>query len=219
MVYRMNKIIDLTYMINEQMITYPTPWHPKVSIERLGKIEEVGRNTRKITLGTHTGTHIDAPLHFIENGKSIEKIPLDKIVGKVTIVDFSHFQKNQPIEKESLQKIKITKRMIFRFGWGKYWNKNDFYKDHPFFTEEAANYLVSKGVELLGYDTPSPDNSKSNSNIDSPIHKIFLGSGIVLLEYLANLDKLENLENWNIVVAPMKIEGSDGSPSRVFVFQ
>jgi len=215
----MNKIIDLTYMINDQMITYPTPWHQKVSVERLGKIEEVGRNTRKITLGTHTGTHIDAPLHFIENGKSIEKIPLDKMVGQVTIIDFSHFQKNQPIEKEILQKIKITKRMIFRFGWEKYWNKNEFYQDHPFFTEEAANYLVSKGIELLGYDTPSPDSSKSNSNIDSPIHKIFLGNGVVLLEYLANLDKLENLENWNIVVAPMKIEGSDGSPSRVFVFQ
>lgn len=215
----MNKIIDLTYMINNEMITYPTPWHPKVFVERLGKIEEVGRNTCKITLGTHTGTHIDAPLHFIENGKSIEKIPLDKIVGQVTIVDFSHFQKNQPIEKEVLQKIKITKRMIFRFGWEKYWNKNEFYKDHPFFTEEAANYLVSMGVELLGYDTPSPDSSITNNYIDSPIHKIFLGNGIVLLEYLANLDKLENLENWNIVVAPMKIEGSDGSPSRVFVFQ
>ena len=63
----MNKIIDLTYMINNKMITYPSPWHPKVSIGRLGKIEEVGRNTRKITLGTHTGTHIDAPLHFISN--------------------------------------------------------------------------------------------------------------------------------------------------------
>lgn len=215
----MNKIIDLTYMINNEMITYPTPWHPKVSVKRLGKIEEVGRNTRKITLGTHTGTHIDAPLHFIENGKSIEKIPLEKIVGQVTIVDFSHFKKNQPIEKEILQKIKITKRIIFRFGWEKYWNKNEFYKDYPFFTEEAANYLVLMGVELLGYDTPSPDSSKVNNDIDSPIHKIFLGNGIVLLEYLANLNKLKNLENWNIVVAPMKIEGSDGSPSRVFVFQ
>ena len=215
----MNKIIDLTYLINNEMITYPTPWHPKVSVERLGKIENVGRNTRKITLGTHTGTHIDAPLHFIENGTSIEKIPLGKIVGEVSIVDFSNFRKNQPIEKETLQKIKIAKRMIFRFGWGKYWNTEEFYKDHPFFTEEAANYLVSKGIELLGYDTPSPDNSKLNNEIDSPIHKIFLGNGIVLLEYLANLNKLEELDNWNIVVAPMKIEGSDGSPSRVFVFK
>ncbi|MGY5142940.1 MAG: cyclase family protein [Candidatus Nitrosopumilus sp. bin_32a] len=215
----MKKIIDLTYMINEQMITYPTPWHPKVSVERLGKIEDVGRNTRKITLGTHTGTHIDAPLHFVKDGKSIDKIPLDKIVGKVTIVDFSHFEKNQPIEKKDLEKIKITKRMIFRFGWGEKWNKMEFYENHPFFTEDAANFLVSQGVELLGYDTPSPDNSKPNNGIDSPIHKILLENEIVLLEYLANLENLDSLENWNIVVAPMKIEGSDGSPSRVFLYQ
>jgi arylformamidase len=215
----MNKIIDLTHMINDQMITYPTPWHPKVSVERLGKIEDVGRNTRKISLGTHTGTHIDAPLHFVKDGKSIEKIPLDKIVGKVTIVDFSHLEKNHPIEKENLEKIKITKRMIFRFGWEKYWNKMEFYENHPFFTEDAANFLVSQGVELLGYDTPSPDSSKPISDIDSPIHKILLENEIVLLEYLANLDNLDNLENWNIVVAPMKIEGSDGSPSRVFLYQ
>jgi len=215
----MNKIIDLTHMINEQMITYPTPWHPKVSVERLGKIEDVGRNTRKISLGTHTGTHIDAPLHFIKNGKSIEKIPLDKIMGKVTIVDFSHLKKNHAIEKENLEKKKITKRMIFRFGWEKYWNKMEFYENHPFFTEDAANFLVSQGVELLGYDTPSPDSSKPTNDIDSPIHKILLGNEIILLEYLANLNNLDNLENWNIVVAPMKIEGSDGSPARVFVFQ
>jgi len=215
----MNEIIDLTYMINDKMITYPTPWHPKVSVERLGKIEEVGRNTRKVILGTHTGTHIDSPLHFIENGKSIEKIPLEQIVGKVTIVDFTHFKEEQPVEKEDLKRLKITDRMIFRFGWGKYWNSDKFYKNYPFFTEDSANYLVAQGIKLLGYDTPSPDNSKADNKVDSPIHKIFLKNEIVLLEYLANLDKIDKLENWNVVVAPMKIEGSDGSPSRVFVFQ
>ena len=216
----MNEIIDLTYLINEQMITYPTPWHPKVSIQRLGKIEEVGRNTRKIILGTHTGTHIDAPLHFVKDGKSIDKIPLEKIVGNVTIVDFSNLKENTPIEKEMLMELKITKRMIFRFGWQKFWNTEKFYKNYPFFTTDAANYLVSKGIELIGYDTPSPDDSNMNVNeVDSPIHKILLGNNIILLEYLANLDKLTDLENWNLVVAPMKIEGSDGSPSRVFVFR
>ena len=61
--------------------------------------------------------------------------------------------------------------------------------------------------------------TKPINNIDSPIHKILLENEIILLEYLANLNELDDLENWNLVVAPMKIEGSDGSPSRVFVFQ
>lgn len=214
-------LIDLTHLINEKMLTYPTPWHPKVSIERMGKIETEGRETRKITLGTHTGTHIDAPLHFIKDGKTIEQIPLEKLVGDVTIVDFSHFKENQAITKELLSKLQISKRMIFKFGWQKFWNSDKFYKNHPYFTKEAASYLVSKNIELIGYDTPSPDSSRvdSTNDEDSPIHKIFLENEIVLLEYLANLDKITNYDNWKIVVAPLRIEGVDGCPVRAFIYK
>lgn len=216
----MTEIVDLTYNINENMITYPTPWHPKVIIERLGKIEEVGRNTRKITLGTHTGTHIDAPLHFIENGNSIENIPLTKLVGKISIVDFSLMEHNHCISKQDLSQVSLSKKILFKFGWEKNWNTMDFYKNHPYFSEDAANFLVSKGVELIAYDTPSPDNSiKNNKGIDSPIHKIFLGNNVILVEYVANLSKVENYNDWNIVVAPIKLEGSDGAPSRVFLYR
>jgi arylformamidase len=216
----MAEIIDLTYNINEDMITYPTPWHPKVEIERLGKIEEVGRNTRKIIIGTHTGTHIDAPLHFIENGNSIEKIPLTKLIGEVTIVDFSSMKCNHSISKEDISQIPFSKKILFKFGWEGKWNNMEFYENHPYFSKEAANLLVSKGVELIGYDTPSPDSSlKNNNEIDSPIHKIFLKNDIILLEYVANLSKIDDFNNWTIVVAPMKIEGSDGSPSRVFIYK
>mgnify|MGYP001252669221 CR=1 FL=1 len=107
--------------------------------------------------------------------------------------------------------------MVFRFGWQKFWNKKEFYENHPYFSEDAASYLVANGVELVGYDTPSPDGSKKRDDgIDSPIHKIFLKNEVVLLEYLANLDELKNLEGWKIVVAPMKIEGL---PLRFYYFQ
>ncbi len=216
----MKQVIDLTHLINERMITYPTPWHTKVSIERLGRIEVEGRETRKIIIGTHTGTHIDAPLHFIKDGKSIEKILLDKLMGDVTIIDLSHLKENQPITQEILSEKPISKRMLFKFGWQKFWNNPDFYKNHPFFTDEAANYLVSNKVELIGYDTPSPDDSrKTKDEVDSPIHKIFLGNDIILLEYVANLNMIKNYDGWKIVVAPLKIEGADGCPARVFVYQ
>jgi len=215
----MNQIIDLTYVINEQMITYPTPWHPKVSVEQLGRLEVEGRETRKLTLGTHTGTHIDAPLHFIKNGKTIERIPLEKLVGDITIIDFSNFKDNQQITEEILSKLPITKKMLFKFNWGRFWNTSNFYKNHPYFTEEAANFLVLKNVELIAYDTPSPDDSRNTKDVDSPIHKIFLKNEIILVEYLANLDQIKNNEDWQIVVAPLKVEGADGCPARVFLFQ
>jgi len=214
-----NRIIDLTYLIEEGMTTFNAPWHTPVSITQMGRIGIEGRETRKITFGTHTGTHIDAPLHFIKNGKSVEQIPLEKLIGEISIIDFSKLKQNQPITKEMLQKLKIGKKIIFKFNWEKFFTTKKFYENYPYFTKEAAQFLVSKNVELIGLDTPSPDNSEDNlnSNEDSPIHKILLKNGVVLVEYLANLDKIKNYNNWKIFVMPLKLKGCDGSPARVIL--
>lgn len=109
------RIIDLTYDLEEGMPTYPAPWHPVVEITKLGRIGLEGRETRKLVLGTHTGTHVDAPTHFLQNNRSVDRIPLDKLVGSVSIVDLSHKQKNESIVVEDLQSLKISKRVIFSF--------------------------------------------------------------------------------------------------------
>ena len=217
----MNTVIDLTYKIEEGMLTFNTSWHPVVSIKQLGRLGVEGRESREIILGTHTGTHVDAPLHFVKGGKSIDDIPLEKLVGEISIVDFSHLKENTPITIEMLKTVKISKKMLFKFGWGKHWGSKKFYQNYPFFTKESAEYLVSKKVELLSYDVPSPDDSRTRmgSSEDSQIHKIFLKNNIILVEYLANLDKVTKLDGWQIVVAPMKIKGADGSPARVFLFR
>jgi len=220
------KIIDLTHEIHKEMSTFNVPWHTKVSIKILGQHGKEGRMTREIIMGTHTGTHTDAPLHFIAGGTSIEEITLEKLVGPVTIVNFSDLEENAAITQEMLEKITIGKKMLFKLGWGKYWNTDKFYSSYPFFSKEAAEFLLGRGVEMVAIDTPSPDDSRIKlggdtlgSDCDSPIHKIFLRAGVILVEYVANLDKLEDYENWNIVVAPLKIKGADGSPSRVFLFK
>ena len=92
---------------------------------------------------------------------------------------------------------------------------------NPFFTKEAAEFLVSSNVELIAYDSPSPDDSRTKlgSDEDSLIHKIFLTNDIILVEYLANLDQVKDLQGWNISVNPLKIKSADGSPARVFLFK
>lgn len=215
------KIVDLTYTIEEGMITFGAHWHPVVSIKQLGRINVEGRESREVTFGTHTGTHVDAPLHFINSGTSIDQIPLDSLVGPIQIIDYSHLKENDQVTKEMLEKITITEKMLFKFGWGKYWNNKKFYHDYPYFTRDAAEYLISKNVKLLAYDTPSPDNSRTvlGSQNDSEIHKIFLQNSVVLVEYLANLDKITDYIGWTIVVTPLKIRGADGSPARVFIYK
>ncbi len=220
------EIIDLTYEIVEDMSIFNAPWHPNISIVQLGRIETEGRETRRICLGTHTGTHMDAPLHFIKNGESIDKIPLDKLIGDVTIVDFSYLENNKPVTKEMLTKIEICSKMIFKFGWGKNWKTKDFFNNYPFFSISAVNYLISQKIEVLGMDTPSPDDSRINihdknldRNADSPIHKLLLSHGIIIIEYIANLDIVKDYHGWNLIALPLKIKGADGSPVRICIYR
>lgn len=216
------KILDLTYCIEEGMTTFGAPWHPLVSIQQVGRHGFEGRETRKVEFGTHTGTHMDAPLHFVSQGAGIDAIPLERMVGEVAIVDFSHLKENEAITRGMLENIPIMKRMLFRFGWGRHWNTKKFYRDYPFFSTEAAEYLVSKKVEMVCMDTPSPDDSRAKlggGDEDSPVHKIFLRNGVVLVEYVANLDKVDPLPGWSIIVLPLKIKGADGSPVRACLYK
>lgn len=218
---KITQILDLTYAIEEGMTTFNAPWHPIVSIQQLGRHGFEGRETRKVSFGTHTGTHVDAPLHFVENGVSIDKIPLGKLIGDVTIVDYSYLKDNEPVTKEMLSNISITERMLFKFGWSKHWNSKKYYMDYPYFTIEATEYLCSMNIKLIAMDTPSPDNSRIDlsGDEDSPVHKTFLKSGVILVEYLANTEKIEDYSGWNIIIMPLKIKGADGSPARVCIYK
>jgi len=221
----MKQIIDITYPIYEGMPTFGAPWHPLVSITQMGRHGFEGRETRKITLGTHTGTQIDAPLHFVSGGKSIDKIPLGTFFGEVSIIDFSHLSENEMVTVEHLKKRPLKKRIIFKFGRHKYWDTKFYYKNYPYFSKEAAEFLTDQKVKLIGMDTPSPDDSRIiltgdviGSANDSPIHKIFLRNNIILIEYL-NLKLVKDFVGWNLAALPLKIKGADGSPARVCLFK
>ena len=220
------KIIDLTHPIEEGMITFECDWHPRTSIQQLGRLAQEGRESRKLEIGTHTGTHVDAPLHFIKGGATIDETSPAILMGEVSIVDFSHLKEDEAVTEEMLHEIKITPRMIFCYGWGKHWGTRKFYHHYPHLSPEAARYLVKKGLKLHGADIPSPDDSRINltreikgTDKDSPIHKIFLSNNVVLVEYLANLDKVKELTGWHIAALPLKIKDSDGAPARVLLFK
>jgi arylformamidase len=221
------KFIDLTHSIEEGMQTFNAPWHPIVEITQMGRLSSEGRQTCKFVVGSHTGTHMDAPLHFIRGGNSIDQIPFSKIFGDVSIIDFSYLQEKDKVTVALLEQVRMGKKVIFNFGWSRYWNTRKFYKNYPFFSPEAAQYLVEKKVELIGMDTPSPDDSRIvlsgenlGSEFDSPIHKLLLKNDIVILEYLANLDKIkDDFLGWKIIAMPLKVKGADGAPARVYIYK
>lgn len=216
----MKRMIDLTMSVREGMQTFPTHWHPFVEVTQLGRHGIENRETRKLVLGTHTGTHIDAPRHFIPDGATVDQIPLEQLNGPARLLNLSHVPPRSAVDVKQLQEASkggSLERVLIRFDGCKRLGTMEYYTDHPWLTEAAAQWLVDNGCKLLGLDVPMPDNPKNGRGTpnDSPNHKILLGSGAILLEYLVNLAEI-NADTFELIVAPLKIEGGDGAPVRCF---
>jgi arylformamidase len=212
---------DLTHVMHGGMPRFRAYWHCDVSFEQMGRIATEGRNTTRITFGSHAGTHMDAPLHFIDGGTSIDEIPVSLLVGPAMVLDLRDVGPGEPVTAERLARETLAERTIIRLGWAEMWEKGDFYSGYPYFSDEAIEHIVSSGtVKLLGMDTPSPDDSRiaCGSPQDSKAHKRLLSAGIVIMEYL-DMTKVEAFGKWNLAALPLKLGGCDGSPIRAVLYR
>lgn len=211
------KVIDLSYTIENGMPTCGTFWHQNVNISPMGLVDIVGRNTHSITFGSHTGTHMDAPNHFIKNGKKIHELNIEDMMGDVTIIDFRNIGAQNTVTEDEICDIEVTEKMMFVFGWNKNWKKDIFYKDFPCFTIEAIRELIRRGMRFMAMDTPSPDaggaiQSKSEG---SENHIELLKNGVIIVEYLTNTELIDMRKNYEIIAFPLKVLDCDGCPCRV----
>ena len=214
------KIIDLSYTLDESCMTCGTPWHEKVRLKPLGTIETVGRNTHSITLGSHTGTHMDAPLHFLEGTEGIDCVNLEKLCGPCTVIDMAHKGQGDVVTLQDVEQLEITQRMLFRFCWFRHWKTDIFYNQFPFFSEGAAQYLVEQGLQVLALDTPSPDDGSAIGKMDdSPVHKILLKNNVTIIEYWTHTDLLDTAKRYNLFALPLKLKDCDGAPSRIIMVE
>ena len=215
------KFVDITHGIHRGMPHFNAAWHCAAEISQMGYVRTVGRNTSRLVFGSHCGTHVDAPRHFIDDGDAIDQIDVATLIGPVEVVDLSDVERDASVSLERVSRIPLAERMIFHFNWAEVWERGDFYSGYPFFSDAAVDYIVSSGkVRLLGMDTPSPDDSRIalGSPEDSKAHKAFLAAGIVLVEYL-DTSGLKEFGPWNMAALPLKIEGCDGSPARVVLYR
>lgn len=214
------KIYDLTFDIETDMPTCGTAWHQMVAITPMGSVDADGRNTQKIVLGSHSGTHMDAPYHFIKNGITIEKLDVNLMWGKVRVVDFRSKGQGDVVSLEDVMKIEVSERLLFAFGWYHNWKTEKYYKGFPYFASDAVEYLIEQGMKVMALDTPSPDDGSAivaAGADDSPNHKILLKNKILVIEYLNNTDILIGGKEYELVSLPLKLKGSDGSPARVMI--
>ncbi len=208
-----NKIVDLTWPLRSDMMVYPGLMRPVFQWDGRDNLE--GYNSTRFTMEVHTGTHIDAPLHFIPNGKSIEHIPLERLCGKAKLLRVAGEPQGQVISKEELKKqcpdINAGQILVLDTGIYKYFGEPYFFDKYPILAPDAAQWLVEKRIAALATDAPSLDVVGSK---DAPIHHIILGADIPVVENLANLNLIPSNREFLFIAAPLKLQGREGAPCR-----
>ncbi len=198
------KAFDLSFPYEDGMPYFEGD--PEPSVEQFKEYERDGYRIKKLVLGTHTGTHIDAPAHFIKDGKTVDQLdPLD-LSGDGTCLQYDP-EKGLDLPEEHYKILLLFTG--YNLGWGKFKK----FKDFSYINEQDAEALKSYGVRLVGIDSPSAERSGS-TNFQT--HKILLGSSIPIVENL-NSFALQNLLNrkFNVFIFPMLVKNGDGAPTRV----
>ena len=212
------KIIDLTLTISNKIPAFPGS--PQPNFIPWEKIKDDGYNLELLFLSSHTGTHLDAPYHFLEKGSKIHEISLKKLVSEAVLIK-SRKKRNETITKTDIQKfekkhgkIESFSSVIFLTGWQKNLQKKYYFTKNPGLSASAANYLASKKVSLVGIDSPSID---LGTDSKFSVHQIFAKKGILIVENLANLEKIKS-SKFHLVALPLKLKGATGSPVRAIAF-
>lgn len=216
---RDSEIIELNHIYQENMPVWPT--HPKFVLAANESYQAGDGNYNcQLILGDHCGTHVDSPSHFIQDGKTIDRVEIKQLIGRGILIDISHFPAGEAVGREAVKhwetrngSIKADDIVIFRTGWHEKWarrpNQGAFLQDWPGLAAEAAGYLIDKGVHVLGTDALSLDAWRSEGN---PSHQAILGSDNLIIENLANLSRLPPV--FTFVALPLRIEGGSASPVR-----
>ncbi len=229
-------IMDLTHPLNSHTICWPTEKGFDLKKIFYG-ITSNGffYSAFKLSLPEHCGTHVDAPRHFIRDGKTIDQIPPQQLVGNAVVIDVSAKVKNNPdyaITSQDIQDFEKQYRpinhqdiVLFYTGWSRYWNNKKQYLGSdkfgdvkhlhfPGLSEEAAYYLTTHKIKGVGLDTASMDPGVSQT---FRAHQIILGANLFGIENLLDFHRLPAI-GAQLIVAPMNIEGGSGGPARVFAF-
>jgi kynurenine formamidase len=201
------QIVDLTLTLYHGMRGVEIHPHTRIATD--------GYNTTNLKLYSHAGTHMDAPLHFLEGGATIDQWDLQKCIGPALVLDLSHKEPNSLITVDDVatyaDQIGPGVRVLMRTDWDAHAELPDYRTHFPRISRELAHWLVDRGVWLVGVQTPSVASLADREELRD-VHQILLRGQIVIVECLANLDQLPPTVTF--IALPLKVQAGDGSPVR-----
>ncbi len=207
-------IYDISLPISESLVVWPT--HPPIRINQPRHLDKGDHATvSEIRMSAHTGTHVDAPNHFIPKGTGVDALDLSLLVGAALVVDATRVEKISASELAGMPIPDSTERVLFRTHNSKRWhgNREEFFEDYVGITHSGADWLIKHGVRLVGID------SLSVATFDQsvPTHKALLEAGMIIVEGLY----LEGISPgmYKLVCLPIKLMGLDGAPARAILIE
>ncbi|MCL2774767.1 MAG: cyclase family protein [Oscillospiraceae bacterium] len=190
------KLIDISHVLDENTPIFPGDC--KTALSKYKTIEKDCYNAYVLQSGLHTGTHIDIPMHLINDDKTVKDFPADCFVGKGVLLDVrgEDVIQMKPVYREIVGEQDIV--LLFT-GFDKYYFQDKYFANHPTASDELAEFLLSKKIKMLGMDMPAPDYPPFT------FHKELLRKGIFVLENLTNLQSLIDIADFEVIALPLKI--------------
>lgn len=212
------KVIDLTFPLIPH-------WRYAMEIgEEMSFKKGNFLNTKHFNLKSHWYTHIDAPLHFTENGKSLDDFPIENLIGKAILLDLSYIKANEAITEKHLRHavegLELQDIIILKTTWDTKvdWKTKDYWDTAPYMTDEAAIYLRELKPKVVGFDFPQDYDIRRagmipEDKVDLTTHKHILKNDILMIEYLANLESIPE-SIFDFIGLPLAIPNADGAQIR-----
>ncbi len=203
--------LDISVPLRNAMVHWPGD--PPVRIENMKDIEHGDSSTvSMISMGSHTGTHMDAPLHFIRQGKGIDKMPVDTTIGRARVIEIHDSQSIKP-EELARHRIRRGERVLFKTrNSSRVWQTDTFIENFVFISREAARFLVERSVRVVGVDYLSVGGFKRDG---SETHRALLEGGVWIIEGL-DLSRVKP-GRYDLICLPLKLDQGDGAPARAIL--
>jgi len=204
------RLVDLTYELYEGMFKFPGEYHPPVEVEQTGTFERDRCEVRRLTLGTHAGTHVDAPAHFIPGGQTIDRVPLQVLFARTQVIDAGTRHEGAILGPELFADTEFERArgVLIRTGWERRWGSQVFYRGFPVLAEGVIEDLMARGCAHLAVDFP----------LTVEAHQAALGGGAVLIENLCNLEEIGEKRPLLAALA-LRLRGGDAAPARVIAVE
>ena len=204
----MSRIYDISVPIRSGGLVYPG--NPEIDISLQQAVAKgASANVSAIRFGSHTGTHADAARHFFDDGQTVDKIPLERLIGPALLLTFADDVRSVGAAELRAHDIKGQTRILLRTRNSAFLSQKDFVKDYTYLAPDGAQYLVDQGVELVGIDYLSIEQFHSGHHLT---HRTLLERSVVIVE---GLDlSVPPPGEYQFICLPLRIDGCDGAPAR-----